>query len=378
MDWLSQYRGKIRILGSKKPLVILIIFMLLITIFIVILPSTNMSKIQGARTVEKNVVGPIFSSSSTTRGARSIGFTDNSTGLPSSGGYNFVAFGDINNDGKIDIAAGGEDRGSLTTTGLYAYIGNGGTSWSSASTGLWTGNSWGGVQLADADGDGNIELYSTDERWGTFNSSGLKVFEYRSGAWTDSTTHVSTPLSSGLPDNVKIENITGDNKLDLVVSNSTTGLSYFENTGGNPVAWVKKEKGLPTSSEYTTFAIADMNKDGLKDIVACDYSGGEHLFVQRTSGNLWAEYSTGLSISGNVLGVAVGDVNGDTHMDIVYGRQGSGLRCLLGNSGGGSGGTSFSWTAANTGLSTSGQYWQIAVIIRGLRFMLVTAPPLQV
>jgi hypothetical protein len=297
----------------------------------------------------------------TDRSSRTVSFTEVSTGLPSTGEYNFIAFGDINSDSEIDFAFGGEDYGSANTVGLKTYIGNGGISWSSASAGLWTSNSWGGLALVDADEDGYTELYATDEHWGTDNSSGLKVWEYRSGAWTDSTAHVNSPFTNGNPDNVVLTNITGDSKIDMVLC-TQTGLKYYENNGGNPVTWNEVSTGLPTGPEYTALAVTDMNKDGLKDIVASDYSSGKHLFVQLASGDAWAEYSSGLTASGNVLGVAVGDVNNDTHMDIMFGTSLDGLKCWLGNSGGGSGGTAFSWTDGSSNLATNYRYAQIQLV----------------
>jgi hypothetical protein len=298
-----------------------------------------------------------------TRGSSSLGFTEASTGLTSSGDYNYITLGDFNNDGEIDIASGGEDYSGANTVGLKAYIGNGGTSWSSNNTGLWTGNSWGGLEIVDADSDGYAELYATDEHWGSRNNSGLKVWEYRNCKWTDSSTHVRSPCTSGTPNNVILKNITGDNKIDLVLLNRTS-LNYYQNSGGNPVTWTERSSGLSSTAEFTTGAIQDMNKDGLKDIVACDYSGGEHMYIQSTTGNLWVEYSSGLSITGSVLGIAVGDVNNDSHMDIIFGHRDDGLRCFLGNSGGGDGKT-FSWTTANTGLPTTGsigRYCQIQLV----------------
>ncbi len=359
---IASWTGKVEHVGYGLP-VIVIILMLILTNFIFILPTSNTVPELGTIGAQDDIQGPLPSSPGlgSTRGTRALGFTDNSTGLPSSGEYNFIAFGDFNNDNDIDIAFGGEDY-SGTTTGLYAYTGNGGTSWSSASTGLPSSNSWGGLALVDADGDGYIELYAPDEHWGADTNSGLNVWEYRSGSWTSSSTHVSTPASSGTPDNVLLTNITGDNKLDLVLCNGSS-LDYYENKGGNPVTWQEKSSGMTISGEYTAVAVTDMNKDGLKDIITTRYtSGAQYLYIQKTSGNLWQNYNSGLTISYTALGIAVGDVNKDSHMDIVFGTRDNGLRCKLGNSGGGSGGTSFSWTNANTNLPTSSRYTQIQLV----------------
>lgn len=297
------------------------------------------------------------------RGVGTLGFTENSTGLPASGDYNFVAYSDINNDNEIDIAFGGEDWDVQNTVGIYAYTGNGGDSWSAASTGLWTGNSWGGLAMGDADGDGYIELYATDEDWGTDNNSGVKVWEYRNGAWTDSSVHVSSPDPSGRPCNVILTNVTGDAKLDLVVYR-LSGVKYFENQGGNPITWQERSSGLPTSNWYTTGAVEDMNKDGLKDIVCCR-NDAEYLYLQSTSGNLWQQPSGGISIPGYMTGVAIADVNVDSHNDIIFGTStpsnGWGIKVLLGDSGGVTG-TSFNWVNGNTGLPTIDRYGQIQVV----------------
>jgi hypothetical protein len=271
--------------------------------------------------------------------------------------------GDFNSDTEIDIAFGGEDWDVQNTVGLYAYSGNGGTNWTSNSTGLWPSNSWGGLQLADADEDGYMELYATDEDWGTRNSSGVKAWEFRNGVWKDSSAYVSTPVTSGQPSNVILTNMTGNYKLDMLVC-TYSGVRYFENKGGNPVTWQERSGGLPTSSWYTGAAVEDMNKDGLKDIITVR-NDQERMFVQQASGTLWKEYSSGLSVPGYVLGVVAVDLNQDTHNDIIFATctpsDGNGLRVKLGNSGGATG-TSFTWTAANAGLPTSRRYAQIQAV----------------
>lgn len=292
-----------------------------------------------------------------------LGFEEKSTGLPQSGDYNFVAYGDFNKDGEIDVAFGGEDWDVQDTVGVYAYTGNGGSSWSNASTNLWPGNSWGGLAMADADGDGFIELYATDEDWGTQNNSGVKVWEYVNGSWTDSKKHVSTPATSGRPCNVLLLNVTGDEKLDMVICRFY-GMKYFENSGGNPVTWVEKSSGLPTNNWYTTAAVTDINSDGLADIVCCR-NDQEYIYLQSTTGNLWQQPTQGISIPGYMTGAAIADVNSDSHNDLIFGTctpsNGYGIKVLLGNSGG-LDGKSFSWTSANTGLPTSNRYGQVQVV----------------
>jgi hypothetical protein len=166
------------------------------------------------------------SSSTQTRASvrtQPLSFNEYSSGLMSSGSFNFVVFSDFDNDGEYDVGFGAEDATNIddTKSGLYAFTGNGGTAWTNASAGLWRGNDWAGIDLVDADEDGYMEYYATDESHGTNNNSGVKVWEYRSGSWTDSPTHVTTPLKSGRPLNVLLINISGDSRLDMVVCNNS-------------------------------------------------------------------------------------------------------------------------------------------------------------
>ncbi|WP_455393162.1 fibronectin type III domain-containing protein [[Eubacterium] cellulosolvens] len=300
------------------------------------------------------------STRSVARSRNTLGFTEISTGLPNSDSYNFVELKDFNSDGNIDLVVTAEDSSPSNSKGVHAFTGNGGISWTNATTGLIWQYAWAGLAVGDADGDGYTEAYATDEQHGSNGNLGVKVWEYRSNIWNSSSTHVSSPVSSGRPFNVCLSNFTGTSRPDLVICGNP-GLKYFENTGGNPATWQERSSGLLTTNQFTGITAADMNKDGLKDFVACDYTNNEYLYIQNTTGNLWVNYYNGVNISGRYMGVAVGDVNNDTHMDIIFGGVGNGLRCLLGNSGGGSG-TSFTWTAANSGLPGGGNYLMIELV----------------
>jgi hypothetical protein len=295
-----------------------------------------------------------------TRSDDSLEFFESSSGLPKTGDYNFIELGDINDDDEIDIAFGSGGWPVPTSSGLYVYTGDGGNSWVSSSEGLSTRNTWGGLQLIDADSDGFIELYAPDEPWGSSSNSGVKVWEYRDGSWTDSILHVSSPVQVGVPNNVVLTDTTGNSRPDIVVCKNI-GISYFQNNGGNPVTWEERSEGLAKTGEFTGTAIADINKDGLLDIIASDYSGNEYIYIQSTTGDLWTDYSSSLNSGGISYGIAVGDVNSDSHMDLVFGTTGGGLLCWLGNSGG-SGGKDFQWINGSADLITDNIYNQIQLV----------------
>jgi hypothetical protein len=291
------------------------------------------------------------------RNEDSLVFIESSKGLPKTGDYNFIALEDINNDNEIDIAFGSGGWPVPTTFGLYVYTGDGGSSWASSSEGLPTRNTWGGLELIDADSDGHIELYAPDEPWGSSSNSGLNVWEYRDESWTDSILHVSTPLPYGVPNNVVLTDITGNSRADMVICKNT-GINYFQNNGGNPASWEDRSEGLAKTKEFTGAAVADINKDGLLDIIASDYSGNEYIYIQSSTGELWSDYSSTLDSGGITYGIAVDDVNDDSHMDLIFGTAGIGLLCWLGNSGG-SDGTDFKWVNRSADLISDNIYSQI-------------------
>jgi len=277
------------------------------------------------------------------------------TGLPTSGDYNAIAVGDVNGDGDLDMAVSTDDYGSAGTTGLYVYTGSGTGTWTGASSGLPTADSWGGLALGDADGDGRMELYAGNEGWGSSGGSikGLGAWEYNSGTW--STTGISSPVTSGTVNDVKLLNFTKDGSLDLAISysRSQSGILVYYGSGSSPITWTSNSAGLPTSGEWTGVGIGDMNNDGLPDLASGSYSNsGIKFFTQNSAGNGWTDRTSSLPsgyTSGNVDGMEIGDADGDGNGDLLFSSSNGGLKLLLGN-GGGTGGTSFTWTDVSSSL----------------------------
>ena len=266
-----------------------------------------------------------------------------SNGLPNSGDYNCIGVGDLNGDQNMDIICGAEaNYGAQPRTGLYVFTGDGAGNWGQIN--LTTSNSFAGIEVADCDNDGLQEVYAGYQE----NANGIGAWE-----WTGTgfgTGGITSPLTSGGVNYLRIVNMTGDAGLDMAVG-THNGVRYYRGSGGAPVSWTQFSTGLRSSGLCTQIDVNDMNNDGLMDIIVGQYGDGLYIFTQDAGGTSWTDRSSSLPTpeqTGRVLGVTTGDVNNDGNVDIVLDKRTnpSGLFLLLGNGGGGTG-TDFQWTYLN-------------------------------
>jgi hypothetical protein len=211
------------------------------------------------------------------------------------------ALGDLNNDGKLDVAMANYRSGG---TGGMAVPGTGGTG---------TG---GGTPEP-----GSVELFSNRG---------------------DGTFAAPAPLVANRPDFLACGDINGDGKTDLVMANGT-----FGKVGGVAIR-LNTGTALSAAVTYTTgntpyaVALGDVNRDGRLDLAVANRGDINAPDGANTYGDVGvlSNLGNGSFSPGNYSGgkspvaIAIGDLDGDGNSDLAVGDNAGGVKVLLNNSDG--------------------------------------------
>jgi len=227
---------------------------------------------------------------------------DASNGLPRQtfcGGG--VDFGDLNRDGKMDLAIADH------CNGVYAFIGDGKGNWRNASSGLPTAGSE-DVAIGDFDNDACPDLAIV-----TAQEEGIRAYKGDcKGTWEET--------SDGLPleewgNGVVMADMNADGKLDIAAAYSAGPRVFLGDGAGH---WREASGGLPAPDIhglYWGIDVGDVNHDGKLDIVTGAAIPGVEVFVQQPDGT-YRSSSQGI-LPMNALGVAFGDMDHDGNLDVV-------------------------------------------------------------
>jgi hypothetical protein len=229
-----------------------------------------------------------------------------------------VAVADLNGDGKADIVVANE-CGSVTCDGwVGVLLGNGNGTFQAAVTYSSGGTYAESVAVADVNGDGKPDLLvsgGTKGAVGVLLGNGNGTFQPAKTYLTDGT----------YPFSLAVADVNGDGKLDLVAANSWSGtvgvlLGNGDGTFQAAVTYISGEPG----AQITSVAVADVNGDGHLDLLVTavqvgangNYGGAVFLLLGNGDGTFQAavEYPSG---GYQTQGVAAADVNGDGRPDVL-------------------------------------------------------------
>ena len=208
--------------------------------------------------------------------------------------------GDLNGDGKLDVAVLG------ATQGLYVYLGNGDGTLQSPIISDPSTTYESLAAIGDFNRDGKLDLiafagYSGDGGFELYPGNGDGTFQ-------------TPPIFLGWGTGIGVADLNGDGKLDIVV---VQGSSYFVSLGNGD--------GTFTSGSFGSIAglqggvtIADVNADGKLDLIF----GGVNTLILPGNGD--GTFQTPVQTPYSGYYSAVGDFNNDGKLDLVFALGASG------------------------------------------------------
>jgi hypothetical protein len=271
----------------------------------------------------------------------STDFIPDANGLPTNGRWLGAAFGDIDGDGRDDLAG-------LSLNGVACWLSRPGTTWIPCSVGLpasvVTNAQFGHmVAFGHFDGDGFLDLVDGNHR----------VFFGNGGtSWTASTLPPPPPFA-GVNAHIAVGDVNGDGFDDVAIGHwGSTVLRVLLSNGDR--TFRDSSTGLPqTGFSDTTGSVtlADLDGDGNLDL----------LWAHTSTPNLWlgdgqGHWTPGSGIPDRLTSAAIGDLDGDGVPEILVGRTtNTGLSCFKYSSG-------TTWVPFATTLPSSGNYQGVALL----------------
>ena len=211
-----------------------------------------------------------------------------------------VAMGDINGDGKPDVAVANYGSNNVT---LFINQGNG--SFAVAAGGsLAAGSGANAVLLLDINLDGKLDLVTAN-----WLADTLSVF------YGDGRGNFATPVTYGTgnePVAMVAADLNGDGRPDLAVANQRdNSVTLLRNNSSGFTAWPAYDQGMQSNG----IAAGDVDNDGHVDLVTASYTGNK-VNVLRNAGN-GQTYTHSTYAVGAAYWVALADFNGDGKLDMV-------------------------------------------------------------
>jgi phosphodiesterase/alkaline phosphatase D-like protein len=262
---------------------------------------------------------------------------------------NKIVIGDMDGDGKLDLAITNSNGNSVS---IFRNTSTSGTISLAARVDLATGGFPIGIAVGDLDGDGKPDLLVAN------NNSGISVIRNTSASGAVSFAS-RVDLTAGLsPIDVALADADGDGKLDLIVANrDENNVSVFRNTSTSGSLSFATKVDFSTGSSPYYLVVGDLDADGKTDIVVTISSSNIVSVFRNISTSGTASYASKVDFGTGILpsGVALGDLDGDGKPDLIVANNGGGTLSVLRNTAGASTGTTptVASTASTNVTSTS-------------------------
>lgn len=232
--------------------------------------------------------------------------------IPVANSYYKLKLNDLNNDGWLDLIAGG---GSTTgSPGLYTYLGSA-TGFVSVTSPSYTGSA-DRLDVGDLDHNGLPDIAAADNAGGGVRAWVDVGVRDPIGAWQP----IASPQITGVMNALGYGDFNRDGDLDVVMSRDIgAGLVAYVGDGGN--SWASCNITMTPGAQTGTWADVAVGPWGNigsiePDVIAASGSGGGIRYFGHSGGcGYWYDFS--LVNTGSYRGLSVADMNNDFFYDIV-------------------------------------------------------------
>jgi hypothetical protein len=240
------------------------------------------------------------------------------------GNSSSVAVGDFNRDGNLDLAVSIINTG---ISGLAIFLGDGKGNFTLVSSQTTRTPESTSIAVGDFNGDGKLDLAEANLCGNPSMCPGPGSVTILLGSGTGNFTLASSP-STGFfgAISVAVGDFNGDGKLDLAVANgnsATLSVLVGDGTGNFTLS-----SFAFTGGGLTSVATGDLNGDGKLDLVSAD-SNGNTASVLLGDGTGKFKLVSSQPTGSSPFSIAVGDFNGDGRLDLATANRGSNTLSIL-------------------------------------------------